>query len=113
MVQALDLSILLPVAFLSGLLLIREKPFGYLLAPVYLVFLSLLMTALTAKVVAMALLSTVVGLPVMILIPLFNLGAVVCTLLVLRSCIEKSLVPACTSNPWVVLEEKETSTSAS
>ena len=48
-VQGLDLGILLPAAFISGILFIRKKPLGYLLAPVYFVFLSLLMTALTAK----------------------------------------------------------------
>ncbi|WP_224997317.1 hypothetical protein [Cesiribacter sp. SM1] len=108
-VQALDLAILLPAAIISGLLLIRKKAFGYLLAPVYLVFLSLMMTALTAKVVAMVMVGTAVSLPVMLIIPLFNIAAVACTLLVLRSCIEKSPVPVCTTNPWVVLEERKSS----
>ncbi len=108
-VQALDLAILLPAAIISGTLMIRKKAFGYLLAPVYLVFLSLMMTALTAKVVTMVLMGTAVGLPVIVIIPLFNIAAVVCTLLVLRSCIEKSPLPVCTTNPWHVLEEKESS----
>jgi hypothetical protein len=54
-VQGLDLGLLLPAAFISGVLLIRRKAYGYLLAPVYIIFLSLMMTALTAKIIAMAL----------------------------------------------------------
>ncbi|MBD3288232.1 hypothetical protein GF337_05460, partial [candidate division KSB1 bacterium] len=53
-VQGMDLSLLLPFSFVIGLLLIRRKPFGYLFAPVYLIFLSLLMTALVAKIIGMA-----------------------------------------------------------
>ena len=49
-VQAFDLSILLPAAIISGWLLIRRKPLGFTLAPTYLIFLSLLMIALTSKV---------------------------------------------------------------
>ncbi|OPX85461.1 MAG: hypothetical protein A4E53_03455 [Pelotomaculum sp. PtaB.Bin104] len=52
-VQGMDLGLLLPLAVVSGVLLIQKKPFGYLLGPVYFIFLSLLMTALTAKVIAM------------------------------------------------------------
>lgn len=54
-VQGYDLGMLLPLAIVSGLLLIRRKPMGYLSATVYIVFLSILMTALTAKLIAMAL----------------------------------------------------------
>ncbi|KJS85277.1 MAG: hypothetical protein JM58_08850 [Peptococcaceae bacterium BICA1-8] len=79
-VQGLDLSILLPLAFLSGALLIKKRPLGYLMAPVYIVFLSILMTALTAKVIAMN-----GGLPVIIIIPLFNLLAILCSVLILKN----------------------------
>jgi hypothetical protein len=52
-VQALDLSIFLPISFLSGLLLLKKKNIGYLMAGVTLVFLTLLMIALVAKLIAM------------------------------------------------------------
>lgn len=55
-VQALDLSILLPASFIAGYQLFKKYPLGYKFASVYIVFLSILMTALTAKIVAMALL---------------------------------------------------------
>lgn len=83
-VQGLDLGILLPGAFICGLLWIRRTPLGYLLAPVYFVFLSLLMTALTAKVLAMAFLGYPV-LPVIVIIPAFNLATIFCTVAILSN----------------------------
>lgn len=86
-VQGLDLGILLPAAFITGLLFIRKKPFGYLLGPVYLVFLSLLMCALTAKVTAMAILGYNV-IPVVFIIPIFTLITIACTVIILRNIID-------------------------
>jgi len=89
-VQGLDLGILLPAAFISGILFIRQKPYGYLLAPVYFVFLSLLMTALTAKVVAMKILGYN-AIPVIFIIPAFNLITLVCTIIILNNIKENGL----------------------
>jgi hypothetical protein len=83
-VQGLDLGILLPAAFISGVLFIRKKPCGYLIAPVYLVFLSLLMTALTAKVIAMKF-SGYNVFPVIFIIPAFNIITIICSILVFRN----------------------------
>lgn len=82
-VQGLDLGILLPASFISGVLLIRKKPLGYLFGPVYFVFLSLLMTALTAKVIAMRILGYNV-IPVIYIIPTFNLITIICTIIILK-----------------------------
>lgn len=87
-VQALDLGILLPAAFISGILLWRKATSGFLIAPVYLVFLSLLMTALSAKVIAMALLDYPV-VPVIFIIPSFNILTVICTIVLLKNCDEE------------------------
>lgn len=83
-VQGLDLALLLPLSFLSGLLFLKKNPFGYLLAPVYYVFLSILMTALTAKVVAMALLGQEV-VPAIFIIPAFNLLTVLFTIYIFNN----------------------------
>jgi len=83
-VQGLDLGLLLPLAALSGLLLIQRKPAGYLLGPVYLVFLSLLMTALVAKIVAMGLMGYSI-IPVIFIIPTINVFSIFCTVLILRN----------------------------
>ena len=82
-VQGLDLAILLPSAIVIAILFIRRKPSGYLLCPVYFIFLSLLMTALTAKVVAMSILGFNVF-PVIFIIPAFNLLTIICTVTILR-----------------------------
>ena len=83
-VQGLDLALLLPLSFLSGLLFLKKKPFGYLLAPVYYIFLSILMTALTAKVIAMALLGQEV-VPAIFIIPTFNLLSVLFTIYIFNN----------------------------
>ena len=83
-VQGLDLALLLPIGIVSGILFIRKRPFGYLVTPVYFVFLSLLMLALTAKVVAMRSLGQNV-MPAIIIIPLFGIIAIICTLFIFNN----------------------------
>ena len=95
-VQGLDLGILLPAAFISGMLLTRKDPYGYLLGPIYFVFLSLLMTALTAKVVAMKILGYNV-IPVIFIIPAFNFLTLFCTIVILKNITEKRAVQKETS----------------
>jgi hypothetical protein len=91
-VQGLDLAILLPAAFISGILFIKRKPWGYLLAPIYFVFLSLLMTALTAKVIAMSQLGYPV-IPAIFLIPVFTIIALYGTVHILKNIKEEASVP--------------------
>jgi hypothetical protein len=81
-VQGLDLGILLPAGLISGILLIRKKTFGYLFAPVYFVFLSLLMTALSAKIIAMQMLDYNV-IPAIFIIPAFNVITIICCIIIL------------------------------
>jgi hypothetical protein len=88
-VQGLDLGILLPASFISGVLLIRKNPFGYLFAPVYFVFLSLLMTALSAKIIAMKVLGHNV-ITAIFIIPAFNIIAIICTIIILKSIKDRS-----------------------
>ena len=75
-VQGLDLALLLPLGFVAGVLLLRGRPLGYRIGPVYAVFLGLLMTALTAKVVAMGRLGYPI-VPAVFIIPPFNAIAIV------------------------------------
>ncbi len=53
-VQGFDLALFLPMAFVSGLMAFRKNIRGYLFAAAHSVLLSLLMTALTSKVIFMA-----------------------------------------------------------
>lgn len=86
-VQGLDLGLLLPLAFVSGVLFIQKKPLGYLMAPAYLVFLSILMTALVAKIIAMGMLGQNI-IPVVFIIPVITLVSIVCTVMVLKNVME-------------------------
>lgn len=80
-VQALDLSILLPASFISGWLLFTRKSYGYIIAPVYTVFLSILMLALTAKIIAMGILGYNI-IPVVYIISTFTIVTIVCLVIV-------------------------------
>ena len=76
-VQGFDLSIFLPIAFISGLLLLKKQNYGYLMSSITLVFLSLLMTALVAKIIAMSLVGVNV-VPAIFIIPVFLIFSVLC-----------------------------------
>lgn len=60
-VQAADLSIVIPLSILTGVLLLRHHPVGYLLAAPVLFFLATMGLALAGMVAAMALMGTQVG----------------------------------------------------
>ncbi len=82
-VQGLDLGLLLPLSFVAGLLIIKKRPFGYLLAPVYLIFLTLLMSALIAKIIAMGTVGANI-IPSVFIIPCIWVVTVICAVLMLR-----------------------------
>jgi len=83
-VQGLDLGLLLPLAVAAGILFIQKKPIGFLAAPVYLVFLSILMIALIGKIIAIGLLGQNF-IPVVFIIPSIALVSITLTILVLNS----------------------------
>lgn len=89
-VQGLDLALLLPAAFLIGIFLLQKKNLGYLLAPVYLIFLALLMTALSAKLIGQIVSGVIVSPVAAVVIPLFNLTAIICAVLSLKNLKEKA-----------------------
>lgn len=83
-VQGLDLGLLLPLAVVAGILFIQKKPIGFLAAPVYLVFLSILMIALIGKIIAIGLLGQNI-LPVVFIIPAITLASITLAVIVLNS----------------------------
>ncbi|EKN66053.1 hypothetical protein P9E76_03680 [Schinkia azotoformans] len=90
-VQAVDLALLLPIAFVAGVLLLKDRLLGYLLVPVYMHFLALLMTALSAKIIGMSILGTEVG-PAIIVIPIINLTAIFCVIVIWKNINERAWV---------------------
>lgn len=83
-VQGLDLGLLLPLAVVAGIFFIQRKPIGFLAAPVYLVFLSILMIALIGKIIAIGFLGQNI-IPVVFIIPSIAIVAITLTILVLNS----------------------------
>lgn len=81
-VQAFDLALFIPAAFVAGVAYWRGRPHGELLAPAYCVFLSIQMPALLAKVVWMTAVGASAG-PALVLIPALLVGAVVAAALAL------------------------------
>jgi hypothetical protein len=83
-VQGLDLGLLLPLGMVGGVLLLRDRPLGYVIGPVYVVFLAMLMTALTAKVASLGRLGFEI-VPAILIIPTLNLVAVALTVRMLAA----------------------------
>ncbi|MBI2029246.1 hypothetical protein HYT02_02425 [Candidatus Gottesmanbacteria bacterium] len=84
-IQGFDLSIFLPVSFLSGLFLIKKKPIGYLMAGVYINFLAILMISITTIFIGQKL-AGVEGInEQMFTFLLFTLVTLICFLLFLKN----------------------------
>lgn len=83
-VQGFDLGLLLPISFVSGWLLLKMKPMGFITGVPYIVFLSLLMTALSAKIIAMGI-NGVNIIPAVFIIPAVNLVTILCAVLMVKN----------------------------
>lgn len=83
-VQGFDLGLLLPASFIAGWLMIRKNPLGFLFATIYIIFLSLLMMALTAKIIAMGMQGQNI-IPAIFVIPTFGLISIICSVMMLRA----------------------------
>lgn len=84
-VQALDLAFFLPSIFLSGILLIKRRPFGYMLAPVVTVSDALIMLALLSKGISMSLAGIAGALPMIIMMSLFGTTAIISLIVILKN----------------------------
>jgi len=83
-VQGFDLALLLPMAFVCGFLMIKKHRYAYVFGTLYLVFLSILMTALSAKIIAMKLGGYNV-IPAIFIIPTINIISIIFSVLMLDS----------------------------
>lgn len=82
-VQGFDLGLLLPVCFISGVLLLKKKLQGFIYGTIYLIFLSILMSALTAKIVAMGI-NGVNIIPVVFIIPTINISTIILSIILVK-----------------------------
>jgi len=82
-VQGFDLGLFLPLTFVTGFLAIRRNKYGFMFTPVYIIFLSLLMIALSSKVFFMAGAGINV-IPAIIIIPVITLISILFSFLLLK-----------------------------
>lgn len=83
-VQGFDLGLLLPAAFVAGWSAIRGNHLGYLFTIIYLIFLSLLMTALVSKILFMASAGANV-IPVIFIMPSIAVISIIFSTILLRN----------------------------
>jgi hypothetical protein len=91
-IQALDLGIIIPVAALSGIMIIRKKPLGYLLSSVVIIKGLTMLTAITAMLIGMKNAGVEVSIVEMLVFPLFNLIAIFCLVVLLKNMNEKNYI---------------------
>lgn len=89
-IQALDLGFVVPVGIVSGVLLIKRQPFGYLLGSVIIIKDITLLTALSAMVFLQIQAGVEVSLAVVILVLLLNIFAIYLMVLILKNVKEVS-----------------------
>lgn len=83
-VQGFDLSLFLPMGVVSGILAIKKNPYGYLFTTIYVIFLTLLMTALTSKILFMLNAGANV-IPVIFIMPTISLISLILSVLLLKN----------------------------
>jgi len=88
-IQGMDLGVIVPVGILSGILLIKRNPVGYLLSSVFIIKGITMLTCLSAMIINQALNGVEMGIVEIILFPLFNLVIIVCLWLLLKNINEK------------------------
>jgi hypothetical protein len=84
-IQGIDLGIVIPVSVLGAILLIKRKPFGFLLSSVLMVKMITLLSALTAMIIGQAKAGIHMGIGEMMIFPMFNILAIYCLFLILKN----------------------------
>lgn len=88
-IQALDLGFVVPAAIISGTLLIKRNPFGYLLSSVIIIKGITMLSAITAMIIGQILTGVTVSLVEIIIFPIFNLIIIFCLFLIMKNIKEK------------------------
>ena len=88
-IQVLDLGFLVPTTILAGILVIKRKPFGYLLASVIIIKEITLLTAIIAMIIGQILSGVYVGLVQILMFPIFTVILIYFVILIMRNIDEK------------------------
>lgn len=84
-IQGMDIGFVVPAAILSGVLLIRKKPFGYLLSSVIIFKGITMLTAITAMMINMALSGVEASMVEVVVFSTFDLLAIVSLAVLLKN----------------------------
>ncbi len=84
-IQGLDLGIVVPTAVLSGILIIKRKPLGYLLSSVIIIKGFTMLTCISAMIINMVLSGVDMSLVEILVFPMFNLLAIICLILLFKN----------------------------
>lgn len=84
-IQAFDLGFVLPAGVLAGVLLIKRKAYGYLLATVLIIKEAALLTVIIAMLISQATNGVKVGKAEFVMFPIFALLVIYCMVLILRN----------------------------
>ena len=90
-IQALDLGIIVPVAVMSGMMIIKKKDFGYLLSSIIIIKGLTMLTAITAMLVGRMNAGVEVSIVELTVFPAINLIAIFCLVVMLRNINEKTM----------------------
>lgn len=84
-IQALDFAFVVPAAMLAGLLVLRKKPFGYLLASVVIIKGITMLTAITAMIIGMISAGEQVAMMEVVIFPIFNIITILAMFFLLKN----------------------------
>lgn len=88
-IQALDLGFVIPAGILGGILIIKRKAFGYLLASVIIIKEAALLIVIIAMLISQMNAGVGIGLPELVMFPLFTLMVIYCLYLIMKNVIEE------------------------
>lgn len=84
-IQGMDLGFVIPAAIISGMLLIRKKPFGYLLSSVIILKGVTMLTSISAMIINMALSGVDINVIEVIVFSTFDLLAIASLVILLKN----------------------------
>lgn len=89
-IQGMDLGFIVPAAFVSGILILKRKNFGYLLSSVIIIKGFTMGVALTAMIIGQAIAGVQMSFLEIMMFPLFSLMIIWCLVLILKNINEQT-----------------------
>lgn len=90
-IQGLDLGFIVPIAVISGVLILKRKPLGYLLSSVIIIKGITMGTAITAMIIGMVYAGVQVSFMEIVMFPIINLIIIYCLVLILKNTNENEI----------------------